>query len=103
MCLMLVQIFPHPHCYLNSLLSFSNFQKTSESFPPYGNCYFHFSTGKLKLEAPLKEILSWSPNSDTAGIRSPDPKHPFQQFHQSQFYLLGWKHTSRSSGDLPVS
>lgn len=94
-CLTLVQIRPHPHCYLESLILLTllrNFQKSSESFLPYSNHYFHFSGGKLKLEVLLKEIVSMPPNSDAAGIRSLGSTCPVRRFHQYQLQLLGWKH-----------
>lgn len=93
-CLMIVQIFPHPHCYLKTLTLRipSQTSKRAQNFLPYSNHYFHFSGGKLKLEVLLKEIVSMPPNSDTAGITSLDSKHPFHQFHHYQLYLLGCKH-----------
>lgn len=81
---------------------FTNFQKSTEFSTlqqslllPYSNHYFHFSGGKFNLEVLLREIVSIPPNSDTAGMRSLDSKHPFHQFHHYQLYLLcflGWKH-----------
>lgn len=94
-CLTLVQICPHPRCYLKTpilLALLRNLQKSPESFLPYSNHYFHFSGGKLKLEVLLKEIVSTPPNSDAAGIRSPGSTCPVRCFHQYQLQLLGWKH-----------